>query len=212
MIPAKPFYMIRHGETQANKDRVMAGSIDSPLTQRGRDQAYAIHDILAHLPVPPVAIAHSHLSRARDTAEIINQQLDLPMIEDADLAELHTGDWEGASYDECRSILHSWDTPPNGESFEEFITRLSRAKNKLLDAHDGPVLIVCHGGVFRAFGKMYGLNSRGVENCHMHEFEPHQDRPWFPWKVWQYDLSQCRAKAAREKAETYESALAAMAS
>ncbi len=39
MIPAKPFYMIRHGQTEANRDLILQGQMDSPLTTLGREQA-----------------------------------------------------------------------------------------------------------------------------------------------------------------------------
>ena len=72
MIPSKHFYMIRHGQTEANAAQIMAGSIDSPLTALGRQQAKNVHDILENLEIKPKTIIHSHLSRAKETAEILN--------------------------------------------------------------------------------------------------------------------------------------------
>lgn len=188
MIPAKHFYMIRHGETEANAARLMAGSLDSPLTENGKAQARAVQIIAQKLTIKPALIVHSHLSRARDTATIINEVLGVPMHEDPDLAELACGDWEGKPYEECRGILSEWITPPNGESYEEFCTRIQRGKKRALEMHDDPVLIVCHGGVFRGFGKIYGLNTPGVfRNCHLHEFHPDSANEKFPWRVWHYD-------------------------
>lgn len=189
MIIAKHFYMIRHGQTEANAAEIMAGSMDSPLTAKGRQQAYAVQKVVEKLSVKPKVIAHSHLSRARDTAGIINEVLGVPMMEDADLAELHAGDWEGVPWADCPDLLTGWPDPPNGERFEEFMIRVSRGKNRHLEAHEGPVLIVCHGGVFRAFGKLYDLEVGGIiENCHLYEFEPNPDGGSFPWRAWHYDL------------------------
>jgi broad specificity phosphatase PhoE len=196
MLPLTEFYMIRHGETEANAAKIMAGSIDSPLTQRGRDQAYSAGKVIANLPQAPTHIIHSHLSRARDTATIINEFVKTETHEDPDFAELHTGDWEGASYEECRGLLTGWVTPPNGESFDQFIERLKRGKQKHLSQKNAPVLIVCHGGVFRAFGKIYGLDIPGVRNCHLYHFEPTPTpvntnmsaEISFPWTVWDYEL------------------------
>jgi len=207
MIPATPFYMIRHGETEANRARIMAGSLDSPLTDKGRAQAKTIHDILQHLEIKPRTVAHSALSRARETASIINEYLGVPLVEDAGLAEMHSGDWEGVPYDDCPDFLDGWANPPNGETFPEFFQRIKGAKNRVLSAQDAPVLIVSHGGVFRAFGKLYDLDSLGVENCHLHRFEPRVDRPEFPWTVWQYDLKPCGTGIEKKRAETYEIAL-----
>lgn len=186
-LPAKRFYMIRHGETEANKALVMAGSIDSPLTETGRAQARAVHPVLERLPEKPRTIVHSHLSRARDTARIINEVLNVPLHEDPDLAEIHAGIWEGATYAECREHLNSWITPPGGEDVTAFCTRLVRGKSKALNTHEGPVLIVSHGGVFRAFGKLYGLDPPPkFRNCHLHEFIPRSGST-FPWNVFHYD-------------------------
>lgn len=202
MIPAKHFYMIRHGETEANAARIMAGSMDTPLTEKGRNQAKSVAQIVTHLEIKPNIIVHSQLSRARDTASAINTSLNVEMIEDADFAELFAGDWEGVSYEICNKILTTWETPPNGESFEEFATRLQRGKNKYLSEKPAPVMIVCHGGVFRAFGKMYGLDILGVRNCHLYEFEPDTHNRIFPWKVWQYDMLD-NGKVERSQAGVY---------
>ncbi len=191
MIPAKHFYMIRHGETEANAAKMMAGSLDSPLTQKGRDQARAVQIIVRKLDVKPIAIMHSNLSRARETAAIINEALNLPMHEDPDIAEHFCGEWEGKPYEQCRSMLDGWDTPPGGESFDDFCTRIRRSKTNALTKHSGPVLIVSHGGVFRGLGKLYGLNTPGVfRNCHLHEFAPDPVNKKFPWKVWNYDHAE----------------------
>ena len=191
MIPAKHFYMVRHGETEANKARVMAGSLDSPLTTVGKEQALALQDIVNALEIKPAVIVHSHLSRARDTAAIVNEALNVPMHEEEDLAELYAGDWEGVPYEECHELLTGWPTPPNGESFQEFCTRIKRGKRKTLEAHEGPVLIVSHGGVFRAFGGLYGLKTPGVfRNCHLYEFQPDLDNTAFPWSVWSYHYEE----------------------
>ena len=200
MIYASHFYMIRHGETEANAARIMAGSLDSPLTRRGKAQARAAQNIIKILKIPPQTIVHSHLSRARETAEILNEALNVPMHEDPDFAELHAGDLEGVSYDDCPDLLASWVDPPNGERFDDFFERIKRGKNNALQRHPGPVLIVCHGGIFRAFGKFYGIESPGVNNCHLYEFEPNPHRQNFPWLVWQYDHGN---PIVRRPAETF---------
>ncbi len=188
MIPAKRFYMIRHGETEANVAQMMAGSLDSPLTANGRDQAKKARDIVANLAEKPAFIVHSQLSRARDTAHIINEKLGLPMTEDPDIAELHSGDWEGMPYDQCRTMFDDWTDPPGGETFEQFFGRIRNAKKRILGSGTALPLIVSHGGVFRAIAKMYGRDVPGVQNCHLHEFLPAPaPDSIFPWDIWCYD-------------------------
>ena len=94
MLPARHFYMMRHGETEANLARVMAGHTDSPLTELGRRQAKSSQAVLTFLNIKPQAILHSHLSRARDTASILNEVLGVPIHEDRDLSEMHVGIFE----------------------------------------------------------------------------------------------------------------------
>lgn len=186
-IPVQHFYMIRHGETEANVARIMAGSMDSPLTENGRQQARDAARIVEALAVKPSYIAHSHLSRARDTAIIINESLNLPMIEDEDLAEIHSGDYEGVPYDQCQVFLDHQSDPPGGETFQAFSERIIRVKNRLFkNVSEAPPLIVSHGGFFRGFGSVYGIKCKIVGNCRLHEFEPRKDPNLFPWSVWEH--------------------------
>lgn len=188
MIPNRHFYMIRHGETEANAARIMAGSLDSPLTAQGRNQARAIHTVIETLAIRPRKIIHSHLVRARDTAMIINEALNVAMHEDPDYAELHAGEWEGVPYEQCPALLNQWVDPPGGEPCDEFFTRIRRAKTRALQDRDEPVMVVTHGGVFRAFLKLHDIDIEGVRNCILYEFEPGDSGNPFPWSVWRYDI------------------------
>ena len=206
MIPAKPFYMIRHGQTEANAKKLMAGSIDSPLTELGRRQAYEVQCVIKALDTKPTAIAHSHLSRARDTALIINEALNLPVYEDKDLSEIHAGDLEGAPYEQCKDLFQSWPTVPGGESPNEFFNRVKQAKSRLIKRFTDPVLIVCHGGVMRAFGAIHGLPIPGrFENAHLYEFRPKTEKTQFPWDVFDYRLCPQTQKPIKSKSTIYDS-------
>lgn len=182
-VPLKPFYMIRHGQTEANAGEYMAGSLDSPLTALGIQQAETARLTVEALDIKPKIIIHSHLSRARDTAEIINKTLKLDMIEDPDYAEMHVGDMEGKPWADCDEIFHHGINPPGGETHQQFIERVKRAKNKALSYTETPALIVCHGGVFKAFAGLYNIDIWGVENCQLHRFTPAPENGSFPWKA-----------------------------
>ncbi len=188
MLPPKHFYMIRHGQTEANAARVMAGSTDSPLTPLGQRQARSVHMVLESLAIKPQTIIHSHLSRARDTAHILNESLDAHIYEDADLAEMHVGSFEGASYEDCAPIFEALNDPPGGETHADFCGRIRRGLTRALKNHDHSVLVVCHGGVLAALGKLYGIRAKHLfQNCHLYEFEPNPSQEKFPWQVWQHD-------------------------
>lgn len=194
--------MIRHGQTEANAARKMAGSMDSPLTELGRQQAYAVHNVIKALDTKPAAIFHSHLSRARDTAAIINEVLDVELFEDADLAEIHAGVLEGAPYEECDHIFTSWPDIPEGETANGFFDRVKRGKTKAINAFDEPVLIVCHGGVMRAFGEIHGVETPGrFENAHLYGFFPNANKTDFPWDIFDYRF--CEETQTLKKSPSY---------
>lgn len=195
--------MIRHGETEANAAKIMAGSLDSPLNDNGRRQAREAKEIIESLAIKPRTVVHSQLSRARDTACILNESLNAPIHEDHRLAELHAGDWEGQPYAVCSPLLHGWEDPPNGEPFSDFTQRLQQAKSHALATHDGPVMIVSHGGVFRGLGMIYGLQIPGVfKNCQLYEFLPQPEKPGFPWAVWNYRIEN--GVCVREPSHVYD--------
>lgn len=208
-IPLKPFYMIRHGQTEANATRIMAGSVDSPLTAIGRQQALEASKVVAALDVKPAAIFHSNLSRARDTALTINTALNVPTHEDENLAEIHAGVLEGAPYEECIQLFESWPHVEGGEHPQNFFERVRKGKSDAIDQFDEPVLIVCHGGVMRAFGEIHGVTTPGrFENAHLYEFAPNTQKKHFPWDVFDYHLCEKTENLIRTKSDIYDSGLA----
>ena len=185
MIPAKKFYMIRHGQSVANEAQYFSGNLDVELTDLGRRQAAQARDVVENLVDKPVRIVHSHLQRARHTAEIINQNLQLPMSETPLLGEHHFGDWEGTKkYEPYNSAARDRGDPPNGETNHDFEQRILKGLNGALES-DALTLIACHGGVFRAFYKLYDNvdNFEAIENCVLYEFAPNDDNVSFPWTV-----------------------------
>ncbi len=185
MLPPIPFYMIRHGESVANLGQYASGHVDVELTPRGIEQAYEAQKIVDSLTHKPKIVIHSHLQRARNTAKILNENLGLMMIEDVDIAEQHYGDWEGQPWDLTRQPTRDGIDPPNGERHVDFHARVGRAISKFTKNHDTPVMIVCHGGVFRALGALYGERIHGIENCSLHYFEPKKgdENGSFPWQI-----------------------------
>ncbi|MDD3029326.1 MAG: histidine phosphatase family protein [Alphaproteobacteria bacterium] len=144
------FYMIRHGESIANAAGYASGSIDTPLTDRGRAQAEKARLVLNLLPEPPKLIVHSPLSRARDTARILDAELGLPLREDRLFSEQSFGDWAGKPWKNIREKINKGLTPPHGESWENFTARVRQGFDQLDMLPSSPVLIVTHGGVFHA--------------------------------------------------------------
>lgn len=147
--------LVRHGETSANIDGVWHGSIDTPLTRRGHEQASRVAAYAAETCADAVALYSSPLQRARDTAGAIGELLNLEVRFDPDLAEYDLGSWEGKTYSELQTKHKLWDrmrndpdfAPPGGESPRQVATRFSGALRRIASAHPGVrVLVVTHGG------------------------------------------------------------------
>ena len=174
--------MIRHGQTTANANDVYSGAEDVPLTDLGRVQALKAQKIVSDLTPMPQKIIHSHLSRAKHTAEIINKYLDLPMQEIVNLGEQHFGDWQGQSTHDIRPLVNAMQDPPGGETHEQFQQRTKDGLNEAL-THDDLVAIVCHGGIFRAFLRLYDKpDNNWIKNCEVYRFDPIDDAS-FPWQI-----------------------------
>jgi broad specificity phosphatase PhoE len=145
--------LVRHGESTWLAEGRFQGRGDVPLTDTGRRQATAIGARLAapaaapSVPVPdtpPLAIWHSPLRRATETAQAIHEarEADAPLRPLDTLAELSQGEWEGLTLDEVRAHyprqLQGWlDDPihhhaPGGESLPAAFERAQRTLRTIL--------------------------------------------------------------------------------
>ncbi|MCA9644705.1 MAG: histidine phosphatase family protein, partial [Myxococcales bacterium] len=87
---------VRHGESEANAQGIMQGSLDSPLSERGREQAAVLGEWLKARGLEFEAAYCSPLSRAKETAHILCERLlRAPPQVEADLAEISSGDLQG---------------------------------------------------------------------------------------------------------------------
>lgn len=144
---------IRHGETVANQAHIAHGQSDSLLNERGMEQAKSAGNRLLDWSVPYHRIYTSPLSRALNTAELINKQMNLPLKSEPGLIECHLGDWEGLSYQELRehryaerAIADDHFSGHNGESPAAISDRLTRTITQLRQNHPAENLIlVSHG-------------------------------------------------------------------
>ena len=137
----KPFVFVRHGETPLNRDRLIGGRTEVPLTATGEQQARDASPLLLNHAWSIVAV--SQQQRARRTAELLLPEASLKLV--PDLRERDWGDLECCPLSEQTPYE---ETPPNGEAWLPFCTRVTHALNTLLAQYDTP-LIVAHSGVFR---------------------------------------------------------------
>ena len=146
------FYFVRHGESEANAARRFAGRTDSPLTERGRQQAEAVAEALANVHFD--RIVSSHLSRCRDTALVIARRHQLPVDLEPDLVEIDVGERTGSPFDEIAGLPEWRDDGfvawPRGETLDQVLSRAHRVITRIAAESAGQrVLVVGHGGVTR---------------------------------------------------------------
>lgn len=163
--PITTIYFIRHGETKANKLRLIFGHLDWDLTEKGKKQASKAANNLSKLLEKEKVnfIISSPLKRAKHTAKIINQKLKLKrIIIEKDLMEKGEGIWEGKNYWEVREYDYKnylkWLKDPvkyrplKGESLEDMNIRVKRFYKLLLKKYTGKtIVVVSHAGPIRLF-------------------------------------------------------------
>jgi len=150
---------LRHGQTDWNAQNRVQGRTDIPLNERGREQARErAAELLEHQP-PVEIICASPMKRARETAEIIQRALGVPLRFDGRLVEQGFGKLEGIHRTQLigGSIAGHWDALGEAEflrlgaePFSALHERVGAFLDELAAAHAGQcVLVVAHGGVGR---------------------------------------------------------------
>ncbi len=161
-------YFIRHGQTDANVQRLYAGSEwDVPLNDTGRAQArkfaLANRDLLRQIDKFYV----SPMIRTRETATIIAEtaMLDVPFEMAEHLREWDVGEWSRKPYDEVGKILETLATPPGGESFAVFSARALGALRHAATQENERALVVAHGGIWRCYAHYANHSLHDIDNC-----------------------------------------------
>ena len=147
--------LVRHGETEWNREHRIQGHADAPLNATGIEQARCLASRLAGTRID--AIYTSDVSRTRKTAEIVVEGRGIEVLELSDLRERNYGRWEGVTQEEWQAAdpegFAHWKrspdtyTPPGGESLEEVLARASRAAEYIKECHpnDDSIVVVGHG-------------------------------------------------------------------
>lgn len=165
IIP-KPYWYLRHGETDWNARGLAQGRTDIPLNETGIAQAVRAGEALAPLFLngkrPFDRIVSSPLKRALVTAQYAQDTIHdrtgikIPLEINAGLIEVCFGLYEGAPMDEWYTSWIEEGCPlEKGESFSDLSTRAVSAINVELEKNGTP-LFVAHGALFR--GIRAGMN------------------------------------------------------
>lgn len=167
-------YLLRHGESTANLERIYAGWTDVPLTKTGRSQARKAALEIKRTPID--VIYSSPLSRALETARIVATEIGIKVSEIViapDLTERDLGNFSGKSRDDY-DIAQADKKEFNIETDQSLYKRIKRQMDAL--PRDKNVLIVSHQGA----GKMIravvanrdwqkAMENENVPNCHIVE-------------------------------------------
>lgn len=152
--------LVRHGETDWNRESRFQGSRDIPLNDNGRKQAQKAADFLADVHLD-FAVS-SPMLRPKETAEIILKAHDVPLYLEPEFAEIGHGLWEGKLETEIEAafpgLLAQWKAQPEsvqmpeGENLQQVWDRAIAAWDALvakMSASDNPQvgLVVAHDAI-----------------------------------------------------------------
>ena len=148
--------LIRHGQTDMNKDQLYYGRLDVPINETGKEQAENTRKNLVELEIDYDKIYSSPMKRAYETAEIVNYK-NLEIEKDDELREMDFGIFEGLSYkeiikkypEEMEKLKKDWKTYSyvTGENpfmlqkrALKFLEKIEKNKNNMVVTHWG---IIC---------------------------------------------------------------------
>lgn len=143
-------YFVRHGQSESNLITQFAGSLNMPLTEKGRSQAQATAAFLTEIPF--TAAYASNLDRAYETGLIVARPHDLEVVPTARLREIFAGDWEGKTYNELELLYPesytTWKTRigmahcDNGESVAQLQQRIRSCVEEIVHRHPNETVCI----------------------------------------------------------------------
>lgn len=143
-------YIVRHGQTEENLQRILQGHIPGTLTEKGKEEVREAAELLSKEGVKFTRIVSSDLKRAMDSANIISERLHLPVTPMEILRERDWGKFTGMSIAEAADkyrIDGKWIFPEGTTETEEGIyERASKALVELQRRYaDETIIVVTHG-------------------------------------------------------------------
>ncbi|KIY71066.1 phosphoglycerate mutase-like protein [Cylindrobasidium torrendii FP15055 ss-10] len=176
-------YLVRHGETESNRQEIVQGQLDTALNEQGLNQAKILG--LALKDIPFDLGYSSDLSRASKTAEIIlSHHPKVPLLQRAQLRERHLGQLQGKTYAEKRAAVNI-NNDPTAEAGDVFLKRglewWDEMVTEAAQVGAANVLAVSHGGFISTLVK--GLLRNGKVTSEM------ADGGQNLWKCWNCSIT-----------------------
>lgn len=157
-------YIVRHGQTEWNRRRLVQGHIDIPLNEQGKSEAAALAKAFASLEFS--AAFSSDLMRAKETAEFLVAGKGLKVQLAPQFRERSWGVFEGRPFDEIRhrhkeefcEVLERFSPSAHSlhpelasiETYQNAVERALPILAQLSEQYSGKnVLVVSHGGILK---------------------------------------------------------------
>jgi len=188
--------LVRHGQSTANKERIMQGHKDYPLSELGIKQAEELAQQMKDNSFTCQAVYSSDLLRAAKTAKIITTILNLEVTKyDKRLREMRLGDRQGRKSDELTKEEkqlgakiwknHDIKFPGGGESVNDMKSRVKATFDEIVKTHneEDTALIIAHGGtiyhILYHILDIFPVTDEWFSNCSYNElYRENNSKPW----------------------------------
>lgn len=153
-------FLIRHGQTNWNKEKKIQGICDVPLNEVGIEQAKDRAEYFLKEKIIPDKIYCSNKKRAIKTASILAEKFSLQPIITDDLQEINLGTWQGKKWADIRCEYPKefeefegkdgkYFCKYNGESYDDVSKRVIKKLKEICKKEEGKnnIFIVTHGAV-----------------------------------------------------------------
>lgn len=175
-------WLVRHGQTNLNKVKLMQGRTDEPLNETGLAQANRTREIIGDIKFD--AVYASPLGRAINTGAIVGGVDIADVIVDERLIETDFGKYEKKKYTGMGikmtlywTLPELFPAPATVETIESMVGRASDFLKELEQKDYDNVLIAAHGGILRAVNgylldKPNGIKWRPkMHNCEVRVYQ-----------------------------------------
>ena len=168
-------YIVRHGQTEENVQRILQGHLPGKLTPQGVEQIQDTAERLKNLGVDFKRIVSSDLERAYQSARILSETLNLEISKEALFRERDWGTITGMPISEARDKFRRngvWEFPETVETEGMIMQRAQKAIQLLKEKYaDGPLVVVTHGLMARnLIAAVLGCEFREVQSFINGEF------------------------------------------
>ncbi|MCR4260887.1 MAG: histidine phosphatase family protein [Candidatus Colwellbacteria bacterium] len=173
--------LMRHGQTDCNKNGIWMGrKLDESINDTGREQI--VKTIPELKALNPELIIASPMKRTKESAEIIQEALGIPIEFDERIVEIDIGSLSGKSREEAATFMSlsmeeaihlyrvgEYDyTSLGGESFQHILERTQNFLKDLSQRKEKCVIVMAHGGLVRSLHRVItgsvSLVNEGVAN------------------------------------------------